>query len=528
MTEHDELLDGENVDPRDEAALREALHDQLCLDAALTARLGGRAAEDRIRHSVLVALQSCGEPESRRRVMHDARLHRSHRVSRHRAAPWALAAAAVVLVMSAGWWFSHVAPTETPVANQSPAPEVPRIIEKAAPLLASQKPTEEPIALIPAPAPSAAPTRPGAPATLPPGPAPAPPPPATIASAPVVMQGEAAVAAGAVPVIAAKPAAETKPTLGTPPPAPVAPVMTDSSTRRDPALWPFNAASPWNMPVGSDARLEAIVPTGFAAQPIGFQPRTIYLATAQQPVVRIKRPRGAAIKLPFAREWADALAMRAAPVTVIEPNGQWAVEYHGLRRSGADWEVAGIARISLLEDGVGREGRGIGALGLPALAGVIRSGEWQNGIPHVIGISVPASMLNAKANSGRAWVWPVQPELALDTTGFATRGNLHLGSLLALPADAHPSKLGMAEGTPHYRLALALWNYGACIVGSSKEGGGGISLLTETLGSGNMDREALSRVFGRLQVVTNRSSTRPGGGGKPRCELAPSFVPPKI
>ena len=280
------------------------------------------------------------------------------------------------------------------------------------------------------------------------------------------------------------------------------------------------------MPVGSDAKLDVIVPAEFAMQTIGFQPRTIFIATDRQSIVSIKRPGGAAVKLPFAREWADALSMRTAPVTIIEQDGQRAFEYHGLRRDGDDWSVADITRISLLEDGTGRDARGLGELGLPALAGVIRSGEWQGGIHHVVSIVVPASLLSVKAG-GRAAVWPAQPEQEPDASGFMKRGNLHLGSLLALPLGAHPAKLGLAEGTPQYQIALALWNHGACIVGSSKEGRGGISLLTETLPGGIMDRDAISRVLAQLRVVTNHSSTRPGGGGKPRCALAPAFTPAK-
>ncbi|MFN0079842.1 MAG: hypothetical protein ACKVY0_25540 [Prosthecobacter sp.] len=524
MNEHDELLDGENVDPRDEDALREALYDQLCMDAALTAHFGGASADERVRQSVMASLQASDEPQLQRQVMRDARLQRPRRAPQRWLTGLSLAAAAAVVFMGLGWWLMREQPQPSQLVKQVPEPQVMPVIEKPTPVVPAPQPVEKAVVQTPAPRmetpPSVTPTR------EPPKAAPIPLPPVVVAATPPVMRDNTTTTANASPITAAKPAAEMKPSLGTPPPAAVVPPM-PRSDRRDPALWPFSASSPWNMPIGSEAKLEAIVPTEFAAQIIGFQPRTIFIATAQHPIVRFKRSRGATMKLPFAREWADAVSMRAAPVTIIEPDGQWAVEYHGLRRDGDDWSAADITRISLLEDGVGRDARGVGELGLPALAGVIRSGEWQGGIHHVIGISVPASLLNAKAGGGKAYVWPVQPEQVPDTSSFAKRGNLHLGSLLALPLEAHPVKLGLAEGTPHYQLALALWNHGACIIGSTREGNGGISLLTETLAGGSMDRDALTRVFAQLRVVTNHSATRPGGGGKPRFVLAPAFAPAK-
>lgn len=513
MNTHDELLDGENIDPRDEAALREALQVQFCMDAALTAHLGGQAADHRIRQSVMAAIQSSSEPKLQRQVMRDARLH-SARQPRTTGLAWASAAA--IVFMGIGWWLLRAPSHETPVAEQASPPELPEVVEKAAPEIkpiAQAQPT------------FVEPPKPTAPKMALPEPAVATPPPAVIASTPQVMRDSAIVIASAPPVLAANPGTEMTSSLGTPPPASVAPPMSKNSIQRDPALWPFSVNSPWNMPVGNEAKLEAIVPAEFATQPIGFQPRTIFIATPQHPIVRFKRSRGAAIKVPFVSEWANALSMRTAPVTIIEPNGQWAIEYHGLTRDDDDWTVADVARISLLEDGVGRDARGVGELGLPALAGVIRKGEWQSGIHHVIGIIVPAAWLNSKAGAGKAHVWPAQPEMAPDTSPFAKRGNLHLGSLLTLPDEAHPLKLGLTEGTPHYHLALALWSHGACVLGSSREGNGGISLLTETLAPGGMERDALPRVFAQLQVVSNRSSTRPGGGGNPRCGIAPAFSP---
>jgi hypothetical protein len=523
MNDHDELLDGENVNPHDEPALREALHDQLCMDAALTAHFGGASADERVRLSVMASLQASAEPQLQSQVMREARLQRPPRAPRR----WLTSvsfAAAVVVFTGLGWWLVREQPHPSPLVEQVPERHVPPVIERPETVPPVPRPAEK--VIVQAPAPRPVPPKAMMPVGEAPKAAPTPPPSTGVAATPQVKR-ETPVMKAAVPaVVAAKPVGETKPSLGTPPQVPVSPPV-PKSDKRDPALWPFNPSSPWNMPIGGGAKLEAIVPAEFAEQTIGFQPRTIFIATTQHPIARFKRPRGATMKVPFAREWAEAISMRMAPVTIIEPDGQWAVEYYGLRRDGNDWSAADITRFSLLEDGVGRDALGVGEFGLPALAGVIRSGEWQDGIHHVIGISIPVSLLNANAGGGKGYVWPLQPEQAPDTSSFAKRGNLHLGSLLALPLEMHPAKLGLAEGTPHYQLALALWNHGACIIGSTKEGNGGISLLTETLAGGGMDREALTRVFAQLRVVANHSATRPGGGGKPRCALAPPLAPVK-
>jgi len=519
MNSHDELMDGAGVDPRDNEAMREALHDQLCVDAALTAHFGGEAAEARLRSSVMAAIDAADDAAVQQRVMRTVRVPRTRQTC---TTGFTLAAAAAVVAMLVGWWLMHSPQNQVPVVTNHEPKVMPPVTVQPMPVTPTAKPVEqvvahvEPKVMPPAPKPVVETPAP------PPSPKLAPPIVAQVPLSPPSQVPGVTMTNTPPAVIAARPAHDAKPSLGTPPMAPTVPPV-PKSAKRDAAHWPFSSTSPWNMPIGSEAKLEAIAPAEFATQTIGFQTRSIFIATPQTPFVRLKRTRGAAMKVSFADAWADALSMRAAPVTIIEPDGKWAIEYHGLTRSGADWSVADITRYALMEDGVERDGRGLGEAGLPALAGVIRNGEWQGGIHHVIAIMVPTSLLNAKAGGGKAYVWPAQPEQVPDISSFAKRGNLHLGSLLALPAEAHPKKLGFEEVSPQYQLALALWNHGACIVGSTQEGKGGISLITETLASGSMGHAELSRVFALLQVVTNNSARRPGGGGTPRGELAPAF-----
>lgn len=70
-------------------------------------------------------------------------------------------------------------------------------------------------------------------------------------------------------------------------------------------------------------------------------------------------------------------------------------------------------------------------------------------------------------------------------------------------------------------LAKALQDYGGYVVDT------GGAMYAEQSAEGNARlaemRDDLGRIMAQVQVVTNNSSSNPGGGGSPRAPFAPAF-----
>jgi hypothetical protein len=223
-------------------------------------------------------------------------------------------------------------------------------------------------------------------------------------------------------------------------------------------------------------------------------------------------------------------------MNVIGPSGTDVLELFGVRRrDDGSWSTYVAIVNDLRGPGVYRTWHGTRAYGGSSMGGLIRKGELTSGIPHALAMATGSKMLNriiplahpGFPGAGKAFVWPAS---SADTGApYSDIGNLHMGTLLAIPPDVDIMQLGITDRRT-LSLARALQDYGAYIVdiGGGDWHRGGI-FYAELSASGEAPQGPLpdiDRVATLLQVVANNSDRRPGGGGAPRRPLAPPLGSP--
>jgi hypothetical protein len=221
-------------------------------------------------------------------------------------------------------------------------------------------------------------------------------------------------------------------------------------------------------------------------------------------------------------------------LNIADPAHSKVLEIFGAkRRTDGNWD----AYVAIINDlrgaGVYSTWHGTRAYGGSSMGGLIRKGELTNGIPHALAIATGNMALNrnvpathpAYLGSGKAFVWPAS---SADTGAmYSDIGNLHMGTLLAIPPSVDITKLGITDRRT-LNLARALQDYGAYIVDT---GGGDWFLGSIFYAELAAQNEApggpipdIDKVTMLLRVVANNSSTNVGGGGTPRRSLAPPLA----
>ncbi len=274
--------------------------------------------------------------------------------------------------------------------------------------------------------------------------------------------------------------------------------------RRIPGLWPFAAESPWNLSLGKNAQLAAVEGVSLVGLEFTFIERRIVLIRDSDPLVRVQLPDGRAQAVHLAESITGGGMRGGFPLIAVNLREHMVIELFGLRRPSLnEASAAALSRTNLLGPGIG--GNVASAFGGSTLGGMIRAGELERGIFHALALRLPADAL-------AGFVWP-----ATTAPAVSGNGNLHLGTLLALPPDFLPESIAPA-GTAAHRIARALRDYGAYIVGVEKDGYAGLAL--DGLGSHpNVPRELLTL----LKVVTNNTAETPGGGGERQQSPAPPW-----
>ena len=305
----------------------------------------------------------------------------------------------------------------------------------------------------------------------------------------------------------------------------------DTRPIRDPALWPFASDSPWNMPLGDGARHAAIRSPGFdptAGARINTRQwsHPVFMAQADDPTVALhllgqSRP----VRVQRVPPQAQPDPMADGSLLLIDVPRRSVVELWRAERVGPDRIVAEALVVNALT-GMGLDSvwHGVRASGGSALGGLIRQGELEHGIGHVLALAVPPQALNRLGPQGKAWVWPAAAADDGDGRRYGTAGNLHLGSLLALPPDVALDTLGLQAG-PETVLARALQDFGACLTDTVREGGP-VAFQGEPAvhdSAARLRPEALRTLVERLQVVVNHTPRSVGGGGRRRAPMAPAF-----
>jgi len=335
---------------------------------------------------------------------------------------------------------------------------------------------------------------------------------------------------------------------------------------RDRTLWPFHQCSPWNHPIGEGAQFETIqpeVPHSANWDKFGdFAKNWTTVAGVNQDdshpvfVAGTEPCREGTISSSNngdggTAEYKWCLPLDTAPgatcysgsgpycpgdhqLHIIDPTKKFNVEmYQAVMIDGNITAGVAIAN-SLSEMGVFTTENqylfhGNRAYGGTGLGGMIRVGEMKKGIRHALAISIPEQAMSKNSPNGKGWIWPATSRD--DDVNYGTSGNVYMGSLLAIPADAD-----LSDVNPELmNLAIALRDYGAYVVdrGAGIDPNGWLGNVNFYAEPGDSELRALresvweAKEFGvlaaKLRVVVNSSQSSVGGGGKTKTCFAPAL-----
>jgi hypothetical protein len=284
---------------------------------------------------------------------------------------------------------------------------------------------------------------------------------------------------------------------------------------RDAAQWPFAADSPWNTPIGRGARFVgaedprvADLRDPVAAINAATWSVPVFQAAAHDPVRAVRTPEGTT-RFRIPRD-----ATPAAPadgdrhLAVIDSDARWVDECWQASVRHDHWSCRYHVRNSLRGSGV-LDG-GTRAYGGSSIAGLLRTWELERGdVRHALAFAVP------RADLEHGPIWPASSE----DEGAVYRGNLRMGTLVAIPPSVDLGSLGLSA--PGLAIARALQTYGAYLVDASEN----FTLYAEPSAEDLLGpaREDLDRIRRLLRVVDNNDATHVGGGGERTGPAAPPF-----
>ena len=312
------------------------------------------------------------------------------------------------------------------------------------------------------------------------------------------------------------------------PAASTAPVATRSA-----AQWPFSQFSPWNHPLGSNADYQVIRSEDFSVNGgvsvnIVRWSHPVFVATESDPIRDIYQ-RGtkfsqARIRVP---EAARPDPEEDSHLHIINPQHTRVMELYKAEVSATGRIVAEwVVENDLHGPGIFTRWHGARAYGGSAIGGLVRRGELKSEIRHALAVAVNGSALNKNGPYGKPYVWPACEADYAWRTHYATRGNLYMGSLLAIPADVDLASIGVGTSGPAFEIARALQNYGAYITDAA---GANIVFYVEPIAKHDVPadlEDQLATIITRLHVVANNGPRTIGGGGTPRRPLAPPLKRP--
>ncbi len=300
-----------------------------------------------------------------------------------------------------------------------------------------------------------------------------------------------------------------------------------AAATRDPYLWPFSSASPWNVSIGSgavfssddDPRTRDLL-AGQALIHAGAWGMAIYVARDSDRLVRVhdeENARDFAARIPAA---ARPDPMADGHLLVVEPSHRFALEMYRARlQQNGDVVARRAFRVSLTGPGMFlRDGKfpGVRAMDASGMGGVLRAWEIRAGtIRHALTFLLPFGRLK------HGPVWPSSREDFFGARVYT--GHIPIGSLIAIPADVDIAGLGLSPSG--LALARALQDFGAYC--DDSVGTDGIVLTAENAAEALPELADMRRDFALLhtylRVVLNNTATTPGGGGTPRASPAPSL-----
>ncbi|WP_017317893.1 hypothetical protein [Mastigocladopsis repens] len=324
---------------------------------------------------------------------------------------------------------------------------------------------------------------------------------------------------------------------------------------RDKLLWPFATTSPWNMPIGSNAKY---VDAYIGSKGVGVDTDWFITTKESDPVVATYMPggwdkdrctgtqpqqqaqwhpeAGQPLKVPDDLIIADA-RQGFTPnnsSAFLMPDGKTLVSFNVTARCKQGGPLYGnwFGEQDIYGDGI--DG-GHGGSGMSSIGGSIRKGELLNDEPirHALKIVIWGKWLHYNPSSptpGRRW----PARLADGGAANQYQGPnpaLVMGSLLAIPPKVTAESLGLTTKAGKKILA-AMQDYGAYVVDDS--GWDYNYLCLER--SAELEYEAVtgryfnddtalqgdfSKIIAAVKVIDNNGRDSVGGGGTPRAPLAP-------
>jgi hypothetical protein len=314
---------------------------------------------------------------------------------------------------------------------------------------------------------------------------------------------------------------------------------------RDKWLWPFASTSPWNMPIGSNARYS---PANLEkAAWVSADVEYLYKSKAEDPVRSVYVPgtwgpgRCTGTMPQGTLQIADNVIVPDAtenrtpnnPAAFLLPDGKTLVQLNPLTRCTVGGNVYGWRSDENIY-GDGLRG-GHGGSGLSSIGGSIRLGELTGtrAIRHALKINLWAYKYLYYSSSNPGYRWPADRADSYAAQNYkGTNPKLVMGSLLAIPSNVTEASLGLQ--TPVGRkLFHALQNYGGYVVDDSAGNSHDLSMEKGVLeefrttfgydfyGTSGAFYDDFMKLFQALNIVNNNGSNNVGGGGTPRVPLAP-------
>jgi hypothetical protein len=325
-----------------------------------------------------------------------------------------------------------------------------------------------------------------------------------------------------------------------------------SGQGRDPASWPFAPTSPWNYPIGSNARYVGFNwrgnPGRQGSPNIGINPNVsiVWVGSSSDPMTRIIYN-----NMTFTQNVPASARSTGGEffITFVRADHLAAIDgYYGQKQADGSWTVGGaLINVDLKGKGYdlftmclpGACNGQTRAAGVPEFAGSIRPGELTNGIPHALAFVVGGTYLN-KTPWGGGWVWPaVTADDDWQTTyNGQDLTNLYMGSMIAIPPSVDINSLGLVR-QESINIAKALQQYGGYTVDRGDYGTMECIIDTQATewipwyNDPNRDSD-MKKISAVIRIVANSSNptdgTAPrngvkldGGDGSLRIPLAPSF-----
>lgn len=323
-----------------------------------------------------------------------------------------------------------------------------------------------------------------------------------------------------------------------------------SAVKRNKLVWPFDATSIWNTPIGTGARY---VPADIKAVQTSTLASSFLISTnANDPLRPLVRPMASPdrcggtdvldmIRMP------DAFVLSAGQnedpgnsAAIVQPDGHSLIEISGFGRCALGGPVIGYR---YPDSDLRRDGRlgGQGGSGLSSLGGALTPAELLDAAPvrHALKVAL-SSALYYFADPSRpesCFRWPADRCDA----GFAAPGDrgyhgvnpaLTMGALLAIPDTIEETSVSL-ETDVGRAMFFTLQNYGAYVVGSA-----GVdwaiwgarddarAVFLNALGAEGRAAwiRDVNRLLPLLAVVANNAPDAIGGGGVARQIMAPPLA----